>query len=67
MRAFLLLLVCALGVATSPAIAKCPRSATTANYDKPGPYGVGQTTITFVDTHRGTPAHGSVAASISVR
>ena len=45
--------------------AKCPAGSALGAFLAPGPYVVGQRTLTLVDTTRPSPAHGSVAESTS--
>jgi len=45
--------------------AKCPADSATDAFLAPGPYAVGERTLTLVDTSRPSPAHGSVPESAS--
>jgi predicted dienelactone hydrolase len=47
------------------AAARCPAGSALGAFVKEGPYGVGERTLTFVDTSRPSPAHGSVPAAPS--
>jgi dienelactone hydrolase len=57
--------VLALLVLPHAALARCPAGSALGAFVTSGPYGVGERTLTLVDTSRAAPAHGSVPESPS--